>query len=90
METEIPLRHWHLNDPGVVPNLLLTGGGSPTGIAVYEGDALPEKFRGQLIHCDAGPSVTCAYLVKDQSAGYQAEIVNMLEGMLIPGLVRRT
>ena len=25
MEKEIPLRHWHLNDPGVVPNLLQTG-----------------------------------------------------------------
>ncbi|MEZ6114337.1 MAG: NPCBM/NEW2 domain-containing protein, partial [Pirellulaceae bacterium] len=24
-ESEIPLRHWHLNDPGVVPNLLQTG-----------------------------------------------------------------
>src|SRR5436190_2301689 len=31
METEIPKKHWHLNDPGVVPNLLQTGGGSPTG-----------------------------------------------------------
>ena len=31
MEEEIPLRHWHLNDPGVVPNLLQTGAGSPTG-----------------------------------------------------------
>ena len=80
METEIPLRHWHLNDPGVVPNLLLTGAGSPTGISVYEGDALPEKFRGQVIHCDAGPSVTRDVLVKDHGAGYQAEIVNMLEG----------
>ena len=24
MEDSIPLRHWHLNDPGVVPNLLQT------------------------------------------------------------------
>ena len=32
LEEEIPLRHWHLNDPGTVPNLLQTGGGSPTGI----------------------------------------------------------
>ena len=27
MEAEVPLRHWHLNDPGVVPNLLQTGPG---------------------------------------------------------------
>ena len=55
METEIPLRHWHLNDPGVVPNLLQTGQGSPTGICVYEGTLLPKVFHNQIIHCDAGP-----------------------------------
>src|SRR5882724_995534 len=49
MEKEIPLRHWHLNDPGVVPNLLQTYQGSPTGICVYEGDLLPKVFRNQVI-----------------------------------------
>ena len=39
--TEIPLRHWHLSDPGVVPNLLQTGAGAPCGICVNEGDLLP-------------------------------------------------
>lgn len=80
METEIPLQHWHLNDPGVVPNLLQTGQGSPTGLCIYEGDALPEVFRGQVIHCDAGPSVVRAYPVKVNGAGYDAETVNLLEG----------
>jgi len=41
IEQDIPKRHWHLNDPGVVPNLLQTGAGSPTGICVYEGSLLP-------------------------------------------------
>jgi putative membrane-bound dehydrogenase-like protein len=80
MEPEIPLRHWHLNDPGVVPNLLQTGGGSPTGICVYEGTLLPEVFRNQVIHCDAGPSIVRAYPVRKQGAGYTAEIVNLLDG----------
>lgn len=80
LEAEIPLRHWHLNDPGVVPNLLQTGAGSPTGICIYEGDLLPEIFRNQLIHCDAGPNVVRAYVTKPDGAGYQAEIVNVLEG----------
>ena len=80
METEIPLRHWHLNDPGVVPNLLQTGAGSPTGIIVYEGDLLPEVFRNQVIHCDAGPNVVRAYPVKKSGAGYTAETVNILSG----------
>ncbi len=80
MEAEIPLRHWHLNDPGVVPNLLQTGAGSPTGITVYEGEQLPQVFRNQVIHCDAGPSIVRAYPVTKDGAGYKASIVNMLDG----------
>lgn len=54
--------HWHQKWPGVVPNMLHTGGGSPTGILVYEGELLPERFRGALIHCDPGPNVVRAYV----------------------------
>lgn len=77
-EDEIPRRHWHLNDPGVVPNLILTGAGSPTGICVYEGDLLPAPFRGQPIHCDAGPRVVRAYTSTPDGAGYKAEINNLM------------
>ncbi len=80
MEPDIPTRHWHLNDPGVVPNLLQTGGGSPTGITVYEGHMLIPALHGQLIHCDAGPSITRSYLVKKQGAGYTAETLNLVKG----------
>ncbi len=80
IEPEIPRRHWHLNDPGVVPNLLQTGAGSPTGMIVYEGSLLPEVFRNQMIHCDAGPNVVRSYPVRKDGAGYKAEIVNVLEG----------
>ncbi len=77
---ELPMKHWHQNDPGVVPNMLHTGAGSPTGICVYEGDLLPTALQGHLIHCDAGPSVTRAYVSSEDGAGYSAEIVNILEG----------
>jgi putative membrane-bound dehydrogenase-like protein len=80
MEAEIPRRHWHLNDPGVVPNLLQTGAGSPTGMCIYEGDLLPPVFRNQIIHCDAGPNVVRAYPVEKNGAGYTAKIVNIMEG----------
>jgi putative membrane-bound dehydrogenase-like protein len=80
MEKEIPQQHWHLNDPGVVPTLLLTGAGSPTGICVYEGTLLPKVFQNQVIHCDAGPSVCRAYPVTKEGAGYKAETVNVLTG----------
>jgi len=56
--------HWHQRWPGVVPNLLNTGQGAPCGICVYEGDLLPEIFRGALLHCDAGPNVVRAYVTK--------------------------
>ena len=68
---------WHQYDPGVVPNLLHTGGGSPTGIAVYEGRLLPEIFRNQIVHCDAGPNVVRAYPVKAAGAGYSATLANV-------------
>ena len=80
IEPEIPLRHWHLNDPGVVPNLLQTGAGSPTGMVIYEGDMLPKVFQNQMIHCDAGPNVVRAYPVEKNGAGYKATIVNVLHG----------
>lgn len=79
MEKEIPLQHWHLNDPGVVPNLLQTGSGSPTGIMLYEGTMLPEVFRSQLIHCEPGHNVVRSYVVENDGAGYKARIVNLVE-----------
>ncbi len=81
MEKDLPAQHWHLNDPGVVPNLLHTGAGSPTGICVYEGTLLPKVFQGQVIHCDAGPSVVRAYPVVKDGAGYKVtQTVNILDG----------
>ena len=79
LEDSIPQRHWHLNDPGVVPNLLQTGSGSPTGMVVYEGNLLPAAFQNQVIHCDPGPNVVRAYPVKKQGAGYTAQIFNLLK-----------
>jgi putative membrane-bound dehydrogenase-like protein len=78
IETEIPRRHWHLNDPGVVPNLLLTGAGSPTGILVNEGTALGAAFANQLIHCDAGPRTTRVYQIASAGAGYKAAMQDLL------------
>lgn len=79
MHEEIPKRHWHLNDPGVVPNLLQTGAGSPAGLCFYEGDLLPEVFRNQMIHCEALHNVVRAYTTQQDGAGYSAKIVNLLK-----------
>ncbi|NBV45342.1 MAG: dehydrogenase [Planctomycetia bacterium] len=80
LEDTIERRHWHQNDPGVVPNLLQTGAGSPTGICVYEGSLLPERFHGALVHCDAGPNVVRAYHVRPAGAGYEATAEVLVDG----------
>lgn len=80
MEDSTPQKHWHLNDPGAVPNLLQTGAGSPTGILVYEGSLLPVSFHNQMIHCDAGPNVVRAYPVAKNGAGYAATTIDMVKG----------
>ena len=78
MHLEVPLRHWHLNDPGVVPNMLQTGAGSPTGITVYEGVLLPAEFHNAVIHADAGPGVVRAYVPAPEGAGYAAAVAEIL------------
>ncbi len=72
-------RHWHLYDPGVVPNLLNTGAGSPTGILVYEGELLPPAFRNMLIHCEPGSNVVRSYQLANDGAGYKAETLNIMK-----------
>jgi putative membrane-bound dehydrogenase-like protein len=78
MEKEVPAQHWYQNDPGVVPNLIFTGSGSPTGITLYEGTLLPKEFQGQMIHCDAGPRTVRAYPVQNDGAGYRGTMVDIL------------
>lgn len=84
LEDTVPQQHWHLNDPGVVPNILQTGAGSPTGICFYEGTLLPAAFQNQIIHCDPGPNVVRAYPVEDDGAGYKARILNLVKGVKDP------
>ncbi|MCG2587902.1 PVC-type heme-binding CxxCH protein [Rhodohalobacter sulfatireducens] len=80
MPDDIPSRHWYQNSPGVVPNLLQTGAGSPTGIVLYEGDLLPELFHNAMIHADAGPNIIRSYPTQKDGAGFTATIENILEG----------
>ncbi len=75
---EIASRHWHQNDPGVVPNWVQTGAGSPTGITVYEGDLLPERFWGRVLHCDAGPGVLHAADSRRVGDLADTEMVNLV------------
>lgn len=80
MEDSVYKQHWHLNDPGVVPNLLQTYAGSPTGILIYEGKLLPEEYQNQMIHSDAGPNIVRSYPISPNGAGFDAKIINILDG----------
>ena len=77
---DVSSRHWHQNDPGVVPNFVQTGAGSPTGITVYEGELLPKVFHNQVIHCDAGPGVVWAAKAKPDGGGFSGEMIHILKG----------
>jgi putative membrane-bound dehydrogenase-like protein len=70
--------HWHEEQPGIVPKILRTGFGSPTGMCVYEGTLLPKRYWGELLHTDAGPrQVRCYYLIA-KGAGYKVEREDMV------------
>lgn len=62
--------HWHQEDPGVIPAGDRSGAGAPTGVVVYEGDALGEDYRGMLLSADAGRNVVFAYHPKRYKSGY--------------------
>jgi putative membrane-bound dehydrogenase-like protein len=66
--------HFHSELPGVVPNLARTGAGAPCGLLVYEGKLLPEKYRGQLIHAEAGKRLINTYYPSPHGAGYAIKI----------------
>ncbi|WP_044302731.1 PVC-type heme-binding CxxCH protein, partial [Rhodopirellula sallentina] len=80
MHEDIPLRHWHLRDPGVIPNVVQTGAGSPTGIIRYEGETLPSRYHNELLHCDPGPNSVRMYQIENDGAGYIGEQNEMLTG----------
>jgi putative membrane-bound dehydrogenase-like protein len=70
--------HWHEEQPGVVPKILRTYFGSPTGMCVYEGSLLPKEYRGQLLHTDAGPRHLRCYHLHAQGAGFAVQREDMV------------
>lgn len=77
-------QHWHSNDPGVVPNAFLMGEGTPAGILVYEGGALPANFQNQLIVCDARGGKVVGMKGAKFGAGYAGETLPLVSGASDP------
>lgn len=78
---EIFTAHWHQDDPGVMPVTENTGAGSPTGIAVYEGDALGANYRGMLLSAEAGRNVIYAYWPQKNGAGFDLKRHNLISSL---------
>lgn len=78
IESTMQRQMWHQNDPGVVPNLLITGAGAPTGILVYEGDLLPRRFHGQMLLAEPARNVLWTIPVRKSGAGYTASKADAL------------
>ncbi len=70
--------HWHEEQPGVVPKILRTYFGSPTGMCIYEGTLLPKKYWGQPLHTDAGPRHVRCYHLNPKGAGYDVDREDMV------------
>ena len=64
--------HFHSEDPGVIPNVARLGAGAPSGLLLYEGELLPERYRGQLIHAEAGARFINSYFLTPDGAGFSS------------------
>lgn len=71
--------HWNEELPGIVPKILRTYFGSPTGICVYEGSLLPPAYRGQLLHTDAGPRHVRCYHLTARGASFDVKREDLVQ-----------
>ena len=65
--------HFHNEDPGVIPNVARLGPGAPSGLVCYEGELLPERYRGNLLHAEAGGGFINSYFLSPNRAGFSSE-----------------
>lgn len=83
----VPEAHWRQDSPGTQPPGDVYGSGSPTGIAFYENGALPEKYDGLLLSCEARGQVIFGYYPKPEGAGFELERFDFLKSK--PGTLFR-
>lgn len=75
---DVPTAEWRQEDPGTMPSGDVYGGGSPTGVAFYENGALPDRWQGLLLACEAGKNVIFGYLPVPDGAGFKLERIDFL------------
>lgn len=75
---DVPTAEWRQEDPGTMPSGDVYGGGSPTGVAIYENGALGDKWQGLLLACEAGKNVIFGYLPKPDGAGFELKRMDFI------------
>lgn len=70
---DTPIAEWRQEDPGSMPAGDIYGGGSPTGVTIYENGALGDAWNGLLLACEAGRNVVFGYFPKPDGAGFKLE-----------------
>ena len=73
-----PVAEWRQEDPGTMPPGDVYGGGSPTGIAFYEGAALGNNYRHLLLSCEPGRNTVFGYRPQPDGAGWKLVRFNFL------------
>jgi putative membrane-bound dehydrogenase-like protein len=74
----IPVAHWRQEDPGVMPAGDVYGGGAPTGIVYYEGDAFGPEWRGLLLSAESARNTIFGYRPRPEGAGFALERFDFL------------
>jgi putative membrane-bound dehydrogenase-like protein len=74
----VPVSEWRQEDPSTIPSGDVYGGGAPTGIVTYEGDAFGDKWRGLLLSCESARNTIFGYLPKAEGAGFALERFDFL------------
>lgn len=70
--------HWRQDDPGTMDAGHIYGGGSPTGVTMYENGALPEKYNGAFFACEPGKNTIFHYHPTPQGATFKLEQDNLV------------
>jgi putative membrane-bound dehydrogenase-like protein len=69
--------HWRQDDPGTMDVGHIYGGGSPTGVTMYENGALPASYNGSFFACEPGKNTVFHYQPEPQGAAFKLEQRNL-------------
>ena len=73
-------RHWAEELPGIIPKLVGTGNGAPSGLVVYEGSMLPEQYHGAVLQIDSGTHQVNSHPLVRHGAGFRSDYDVLLQG----------